>query len=108
MADVYKEGSVVYAWDIIPFTVPETKKGEEQEVFTHLLPNLQTDSAYVLNIKVTETYGDVSTQHTLHEGDFRIRALGYNDFFDKMAPPRPEMEVNWDCTAHLQNKFFVF
>jgi hypothetical protein len=46
---------VVYAWDIIPFTVPETKEGEMQEVFTHLLPNLQTDSAYVLNIKVTQT-----------------------------------------------------
>jgi hypothetical protein len=43
---------VVYAWDIIPFTVPDTKEGEIQEVFTHLLPNLQTDSAYVLNIKV--------------------------------------------------------
>ncbi len=44
----------MYAWDIIPFTVPETKDGEIQEVFTHLLPNLQTDSAYVLNIKVNK------------------------------------------------------
>ncbi len=77
---------MVYAWDIIPFTVPETKEGEMQEVFTHLLPNLQTDSAYVLNIKVTETSGDVSTQYTLHEGDFRIRALGYNNFFGQNGP----------------------
>ena len=44
----------MYAWDIIPFPVPEIKEGEQQEVFTHLLNNLQTDSAYVLNIKVTK------------------------------------------------------
>ena len=28
-------------------------KEEEQELFSHLLVNLQTDSAYVVNIKVT-------------------------------------------------------
>jgi hypothetical protein len=28
---------------------------------------------------------------------------GYNDFdfFDKMEPPRPEVNVKWDCRAHL-------
>jgi hypothetical protein len=55
---------VVYAWDIIPFTVPETKEGEMQEVFTHLLPNLQTDSAYVLNIKVNKNIR--RCQYTIH------------------------------------------
>jgi hypothetical protein len=55
---------VVYAWDIIPFTVPETKEGEIQEVFTYLLPNLQTDSAYVLNIKVNRNIW--RSQYTVH------------------------------------------
>ena len=51
---------MVYAWDIVPFPIPEAKEGEEggdkeeeQELFSHLLVNLQTDSAYVVNIKVT-------------------------------------------------------
>jgi hypothetical protein len=52
----WQEGSVVYAWDIIPFPVPESKEGQEQEVFSHLLLNLQTDSAYVVNIKVGNTH----------------------------------------------------
>jgi hypothetical protein len=82
---------VVYAWDIIPFTVPETKEGEMQEVFTHLLPNLQTDSAYVLNIKVTETSGEVSTQYSLHQGDFKISGdarIRVQQFFLQKGPSR--------------------
>jgi hypothetical protein len=49
----YQEGSVVYAWDIVPFPVPEAKEGgTEVDLFSHLLVNLQADSAYVVNIKV--------------------------------------------------------
>jgi hypothetical protein len=43
----------VYAWDIVPFPVPEVKEGgEEVDLFSHMLLNLQADSAYVVNIKV--------------------------------------------------------
>ncbi len=29
-------------------------------------------------------------------------------FFEKLEPPRPEMDVKWDSRTHLQNKFFLF
>jgi hypothetical protein len=36
--------------------------------------------------------------------------VGYNDFdfYDKMGPPRPEMDAKWDSKTHFKNAYAFF